>query len=129
MPSKEPRGREPAGLDDNGRVFAMERQVARLVCEPTSDDQLPVTIEVALKDESIEAGKPFLGWAGDLNDEFWPFVLHPDGKLDYGSEVEEDAERFIQTNIHQKRIAVGEVFTAEYAGEQITYAIKQIVPL
>src|SRR5262245_51121226 len=112
--------------------------IVRLVCivkGPPEDEFLPLTFEVILQKGSIAKGKAYFGFQGTLNDELRPFVLRPDGQLDFGSKYEDDRDRFVPCNILSKKIELGTIFTTRERDPETdkfpeyVYRIKQIVRL
>ena len=112
------------------------RRVVRVVCrlkEEVSDEH-PLTFEVVLSGTKIVSGMAFLGFQGTLNGELNPFVLLPDGRLDFGVSIEAD-DRFTLVNILSKQIEVGAMLTTEEYDpdtgrrREYVYAITQIVPV
>lgn len=115
----------------------MSRVSARIVCVPVDKEYVdyPITFDAVLDNEKI-AGELSLGFQGKLNGEaLHPFVLRRDGRMDYGSLLEDDRERFGRTNIRDRRIRLGEVITVIEHDEDVrldreyTYKIRQIVTL
>jgi hypothetical protein len=53
----------------------------------------------------------YFGFQGKLSGEFHPFVLLPDGRIDFGSGYD-DQERYYTTNILEKTIELQTIFTA-----------------
>lgn len=107
----------------------MKRQHVRLVCEPTSaNSEWPrATFDVTLRDGKVENGIHF-GWSGNLNDEMYPFILRPDGRIDFGSDYP-DSDRYVSLNLLEKKIEMGALFTAGAATDCETYRVSQMPEL
>ena len=111
--------------------------IVRLVCtvKGAPEDEFPLTFEVLLEKGSIAKGRAYFGFQGTLTGELRPFVLRPDGRLDYGSEYEDDNDRFIACNILDKKIELGAIFTTEERDpdtdrfREYIYSVKKIVRL
>ena len=78
-----------------------------------------------------------MGFLGTLKDEenLYPFVLLTDGQLDFGSSYEDTADRYGRSNIRERRIEIGALFsTSMRIGDpavprESTYLIAQIIPI
>ena len=114
-----------------------DRRIVRLVARLTEDpeDGFPLTFEVVLSGSNIQDGRAYLGFQGTLSGELSPFVLLPDGRLDFGVAYEIDADRYTTINILSKEIELGTLFTTSEVdpdtdkSREYVYAIRQIVPL
>src|SRR6516164_8832535 len=110
--------------------------IVRLVCtvKGAPDDEFPLTFEVTLQKGSIAKDKIHFGFQGKLANELHPFILRPDGRLDYGSDFDDDKDRFITCNILTKKIELGTIFTTRERDpdtdkfREYVYTIKRIVP-
>jgi hypothetical protein len=102
----------------------MEATPVRIICTPQEPDNHPAVILAALKDGRIEPGKRYAGWVTE-NDDVYPFILWPDGRVDYGAYGAEH-ERNIRTNLMDIAIEVGVTFLINQA---IEYKITQVDPL
>jgi hypothetical protein len=118
-------------------VAETDKVIVRLVCvvKGAPEDEFPITFEVMLQKGGIAKGKAYFGFQGTLSDELHPFVLRPDGRLDYGSNYEDDQDRFIICNILNKKIELGTIFTTRERDpetdrvREYVYSIKKIVLL
>ena len=113
-----------------------DNRVVRLVCtvkgEP--EEKFPLTFEVTLDKDLIARGRAYFGFQGLLSGELYPFVLYPDGRLDFGSGYDDD-DRYTSSNILDKAIERGAIFTTRERDpdtdrvREYVYVIKQIVTL
>jgi hypothetical protein len=89
------------GKDKGGRIMVAKtnKLIVRVVCtvKDAPEDEFPLTFELILQNGSIAKGRAYFGFQGTLNGELRPFVLRPEGQLDYGSDYEDDQDRFITT--------------------------------
>ena len=98
--------------------------------EAGPDDRL--TIDLLLDGEPrhvVNFGAPTLGINGGFggNATMYPFVLRPDGTLDFGSYGDENWE--INVLNPGRIIELGELFTVVAKGEESTYRITDLRPL
>lgn len=111
--------------------------IVRLVCgvKIAPEDEAPLTFEVMLENGSIAKGRVYFGFQGSLSGELSPFVLRPEGQLDYGSGYEDDQDRYVTCNILTKKIERGTIFTTKERDpetdrlREYVYIVKRIVPL
>ena len=94
-------------------------------------EEYPILIEAMVEDGgTIKKNHVYLGFHGPLR-ECHPFILLPDGRLDYGADLEDD-DRFAATDVFTKRIQEGGSFSIEEFDEETgrsdasVYAIKKI---
>jgi hypothetical protein len=90
----------------------MMARIARVVLTESrgAEELISFTFDLVLNQEGHVINKaPTAGWLGSFasGSSLEPFILLPNGKLDFGSEYEIE-DRFGTTNIHSKTIAVGE---------------------
>jgi hypothetical protein len=102
----------------------MDAKAVRITCTPQEPDSLPAVILAAVRDGHIEKGKRYAGWITENND-VYPIILWPDGKVDYGGYGAEH-ERNIRTNLMDVTIEVGATF---FVNQAIEYKITQVDPL
>jgi hypothetical protein len=111
-------------------------KIIRIVARPTKpDDELNITLEVAVEENKIRDGMVFFGFLGSLKDEenLYPFVLLIDGQLDFGSCFEDAADRYGRSNIRERRIEIGALFSISMtigdppSPKESTYLITQII--
>lgn len=102
---------------------------ARIVAEC---EGYPITIQGLLDGGKLKSGMAYFGFHGNIKDSY-PFILLPDGRIDYGCEFDPVLYRFSQTDIHGIRIELGNKFSINEhdddtgGREYNTYVIKQIV--
>jgi hypothetical protein len=106
-------------------------RIARVVLTDTmTDSELdPFTFDLLLDPKGQVHGKaPTTGWWGNFaaGNDLLPFILLPNGKLDFGSDYEVD-ERYGTTNLHSKIIAVGEYVTVQTDGRQYCLRVTKLV--
>jgi hypothetical protein len=106
-------------------------RLARIVLTGTRvDDELdPITVDLFLDDSRHVVHKfPTCGWWGKLKgtDDLMPFILFPDGKMDFGTGFDED-DRYHRTNLQSKRLEVGEYVTVTHEFGEHCFAVKQVV--
>jgi hypothetical protein len=94
------------------------RKYVRIAAKPTIDNPDSPTFCVdAMIDESnrIIGKHALFGLSGrfDSRDtEFYPFVLDPSGRVDFGMGYDEEAnERFGETDLRERTIQIGELVT------------------
>jgi hypothetical protein len=91
----------------------MAGQWARIVAEC---EEYPILIEALIEDGgAIKRNVVYLGFHGPLG-ECYPFVLLPEGRLDYGGEG--DADQYADTNFLTVRPREGATFTIEEFDEE-----------
>lgn len=95
------------------------------------DGDLNVTCDVMVG----ESGVPYLKMASfgvlggfkESSETLLPFVLRPNGDVDFGTEFEDDEYRYGKTNLLSGRVLeVGELFTFRYDGNDYTYRVARI---
>jgi hypothetical protein len=82
-----------------------------------------------LDDKGHVLGKaPMAGWWGNFaaSNDLIPFILLPNGKLDFGSEYEVE-DRYGTTNVHSKTIAIGEYVTVQTDWGEHCLRVSKIV--
>ena len=98
-----------------------------------NDDETHRAVLYVLCDENRRAvpGIVITGIAGDLSSssDRTPFIILKDGRGDYGSDFEDPADRFFETNLRSKTIMPQELFTvcwatAEQRARQIETSFK-----
>lgn len=95
----------------------MTRQVVRIAAEATNREGESLVLEVLLQEGRLVGRVPFFGIRGKFQGEFFPFVLQPNGEMDFGSDFE-DRDRFFLTNIWDRDVRIGSQFTAEQFDSQ-----------
>lgn len=104
-----------------------------------SDDLFRAVMYI-LCDKHLKAvpGIVITGVAGDITSDAdrTPFIILKDGRGDYGSDYEEQAERFFKTNLRTKVIRTGELFTVwssepsrPYRTHETPFRIKKVTPI
>lgn len=111
------------------------RAIIEWVDAPTQEDRQQDTyaFDLVVEKESrrCAANKvPLLGYRGLLNGHHSAFILHIDGRIDFGSEEEwptPTESNFF--NIRKKIIKDGEYVTQNYDGTEYTYKITKVINL
>lgn len=91
---------------------------------------MPITFEVVLQDERIKR-QIHLGFRASEGN-IYPFVLQANGTVDFGSDYQDSEIRYIRTNIMDKIIQIGELFTMDELDEdnggraEFTYRIQKV---
>lgn len=103
------------------------------------EESAPVVFHVLCDENRKPSPKIFItGISGDLKDssDRCPFVVHADGRGDYGAACGEEPDRYFHTNIRSKRIEKGGLFTVWYFDKdrgkaecEATYKITEVTPL
>ncbi|MEH2566747.1 hypothetical protein [Bradyrhizobium sp. AZCC 2289] len=103
------------------------------------EESEPVVFHVLCdEDRKPSPGIFITGISGDLKDsgDRCPFVVHPDGRGDYGAACDGEPDRYFNTNFRSKRIETGGLFTVWYfdrdrgnAECEATYRITDVTPL
>ncbi len=91
----------------------MDRQHVRAVYRWVDDENTSFTFDLILVDERIASKNTLFGFKGSLPSSFSPFVLFPDGRIDFGSDWSVADGRYIQTNIRDRPIRRGELMTTK----------------
>lgn len=120
----------------------MNERYVRVVVE--LEDYDPLVVDLLIDDRKRVVTNPMkmprAGWWGKLEggDDPWPFVLRPDGKIDFGGDQtledrlkskvkpEEDEERFGQTNLLEANIEKLAPVSLRYAKTTIDGHISDI---
>jgi hypothetical protein len=104
-------------------------RLARIVLNGTRTEDLdPITLDAFLDDGlRVVQAFPTSGWMGSLKTghDVLPFIFFPKGTFDFGSYFEDD-ERYGQTNVHTKRLDVGEYVTMTDENGEHCYSVKQV---
>ncbi len=81
-------------------------------------------------DGTIRAGINFFGVCGGFeSDSTMPFLLRPDGDVDFGCAIGSEEAQFSRMNIHERAIIVGEYFTHFHDGDEVVVKIVQLTDL
>ncbi len=100
-----------------------------LIASRHVDESTSFTFDLLLDDKGHVINKaPTTGWAGSFasGSDLEPFILMPNGKLDFGSDYEID-DRYGTTNIHTKTIALDEYVTVATTSGEDCMKIAKIV--
>ena len=92
-----------------------------------------MTFDLPLTADSYPVLKGLVfGARGGLNENsqtLWPFILRPNGIIDYGSDWE-DNEREAATNLLSGRaFIIDELFTISQDGDDVTYRVAKVLTL
>jgi hypothetical protein len=82
-----------------------------------SEESSPVVFHVLCEEDLRPSPRIFItGISGNLKDssDRCPFILHADGRGDYGAACDGEPDRFFNTNFRSKRMEKGELFTVYY---------------
>ena len=112
---------------------------AASIPESPGDEAYPVVFHVLCGRDARPASGIFItGVSGDPKDRNarYPFLLHADGRGDYGAACAGSPDRYFQTNFRSKLMKRGELFTVNYVDtdrgnrqSELTYKIIDVVPL
>jgi hypothetical protein len=99
---------------------------------PEDDAWDPIIIDLLLDEEGNVSRKvPAVGWWGLFSpgDDFYPFVLRSDGRVDFGSVYEKEEDRFGRCNLFDKQIRRGEYVTFWFNEDELCMRAKDFQPL
>ena len=96
--------------------IALDRQHVRAVYRWTGGEDTTVTFDLALTGDRVVERVLFFGHTGQVGVAFYPFVLLPDGRIDYGTDYADEV-RFIQTDLRERPVRLGESMTTQERGE------------
>lgn len=113
-------------------ISGMAMKRIHFVPVKTEDNSYNITCDIFVDDVGRPSNKMasfgVIGGFKEGSDVIYPFILRPNGKIDFGTAYEEDAERHGKTNLLDGRdLAIGELFTFEYDGDVFTYKLAKIV--
>ncbi len=95
----------------------MERRHVRAVYRWVDGEDTTITFDLALDDDRVFGNAIQFGFVGALTGSFFPFVLTVDGRIDFGCDYADEAERFIPTDLRDRPVRLGEVMTTRERGE------------
>jgi hypothetical protein len=123
--------------DDVMKTFCSVQ--ASSIPNSADEESEPVVFHVLCEaDRRPSPGIFITGISGDLKDssDRCPFILHADGRGDYGAACDGEPDRFFNTNFRSKRMEKGELFTVYYVDRDrgnreltATYRITSVRPL
>lgn len=94
------------------------------------DGNWDVILDALVEDDRLRAGINFFGVCGGFkSDSTMPFLLRPDGDVDFGYAVGSDETQFSRMNIHERSITVGEYFTHFHDGDEVVVKIVRLTDL
>jgi hypothetical protein len=106
----------------------------RVVLQPTQDeDAYNITVDLVLTDTGMATRRMVafgvLGSLGENPEVAAPFLLRPDGSMDFGTgEYDDNADRDGRIErMDQRAFTVGELFTISYEGEEYIYRVAQLL--
>lgn len=88
-------------------------------------------LDVFVQDDAFISGQVLThGRWGKLSEEPWPFTHRfqtgsTEAKIDFGTDLAEDRERFGTLNLVGKRLIRNELTTFVYAGNAICFSVKE----
>jgi hypothetical protein len=83
----------------------------------TGGEDTTITFDLVLAEDKIVERAVLFGFTGQVPSSFYPFVLLADGRIDFGSDYADDEIRFIQTDLRERPVRLGEVMTTQEKGE------------
>lgn len=100
--------------------------VTAKLAPPRGEYDVMMLIVTLDKDKRILKG-PHFGWWGTLSSEdFWPFRLTTDGRIDSGAALD-DANRYFKTNVRERVMEQGALFsTDEDDGSARAYRVERV---
>lgn len=90
----------------------MDRQHVRAVYRWTGGEDTTVTFDLSLCGDRVVERTLFFGYTGQVGIAFYPFVLLPDGRIDYGTDYADDV-RHISTDIRERPVRLGDLMTTQ----------------
>ena len=114
------------------RLFAVKAQSVDGTQDPV------VGYAICDKDYKSIPDVVFMGYSGDINDTEarYPFMVFSDGRVDFGASYSGAADRFSSTNLRDKTLRPGEIFTARVSipdngirEQETLFKIKEVVLL
>src|SRR5215468_1827125 len=108
---------------------AMELHLVRLVLQNADNRNQEIRLDLVIEGRMIKGGLEYFGlWEDRYEDARCPFVLGPDGKVDFGTGYD-GADRYYETNIGSLELTIGQqVGWRNESGDQ-TFRITGITPL
>lgn len=94
-----------------------------------ANDAEPFVFDLLCDGDRAVPHAPMGGWWGRIkSSSLWPFVLHVNGNMDFGSDPEDDqSERYWKTNLFEIEINVGsKVILTDSSGEVLDLVIKSV---
>jgi hypothetical protein len=111
----------------------MERHV-RISATPTVDspEEFPLYMDVVLNDsDKVSGNYPIFGFQGEIGQKAgvsMPFILHLDGRMDFGEKYV-SPNRFYQLDLRDLSISVEQLFTIHGDGYESAFRIVDLKPL
>ena len=85
----------------------MESHLARVVLVNTEDRNQEITIDLVVEGRTAKPGLDYFGlWQDKGQEVLCPFVLDPNGSVDFGNGYE-GSDRYYETNIGSLELAIG----------------------
>jgi hypothetical protein len=106
----------------------------RITARPTVDnqDEFPLYVDVILDDSnSVSGSHPVFGFQGEIGQRSgasMPFLLQPDGRMDFGEKYV-SPDRFYHLNLRGVSVGVGQLVTIHGDGYESTFRITDLEPL
>jgi hypothetical protein len=107
----------------------------RIKAMPTVDntDEFPLYMDVVLDDANRLSGNyPIFGFQGEIGQKSgasMPFILHPDGRLDFGEKYNHAADRFFHLELRDATIYEGQLLRIHGEGYDAAFRITALTPL
>ncbi len=95
----------------------MDRQHVRAVYRWTDGEDTTITFDLTLVGDCVVERAVFFGFTGQMPSSFYPFVLLADGRIDFGSDYADEDVRFIQTDIRDRSVRLGELMNTQEKGD------------
>jgi hypothetical protein len=106
----------------------------RITATPTvnNQDEFPLYADVILDDSSRVSGNyPVFGFQGEIEQRSgasMPFILHPDGRMDFGEKYV-SPDRFYRLDLRDASVGIGQLVTIRGDGYESTFRITSLEPL
>ena len=93
---------------------------------PRDEELYPIVVDLKVDDAMrVAVDRPVFGAMGNhQGNEYWPFRLGRNGRIDFGCELE-DADRFAEINLLEKTIALDEYCTYKDRECELTYKVNR----
>jgi hypothetical protein len=112
---------------------SMARNI-RITATPTVDnlEEFPFYVDLVLDDSSKVSGDhPIFGFQGEIaqrSGASMPFILHSDGRMDFGEKYDSPG-RFFQIDLRDVSVCVGQLLTISGDSYEGKFRIRDLKPL
>jgi hypothetical protein len=106
----------------------------RITARPTVDnpDEFPLYVDAVVDDSNKVSGNyPIFGFQGEIGQRSgasMPFILHPDGRMDFGEKYV-SPDRFYHLDLRDVSVGVGQLVTIRGDGYESTFRVTGLEPL